>query len=122
MRICPPQIGHTSGNISKYAQSTPLRGNALAVWAVRVARVWAQFNIQANSIEPGYIMTDMNKPSNENAQFDAWVISCNPAQRWGKPDELVGTAIYLASEASNYVNGQFIYVDGGWLSVNTQNH
>jgi len=53
----------------------------------------------------------------ENVQFDAWVKSSNPAQRWGKPDELVGTAIYLASEASNYVNGQIIYVDGGWLSV-----
>ena len=82
-----------------------------------MAAEWAQFNIQANSIGPGYIMTDMNKPLMENAQFDAWVKSSNPAQRWGKPDELVGTAIYLASEASNYVNGQIIYVDGGWLSV-----
>ena len=43
--------------------------------------------------------------------------SSNPAQRWGKPEELVGTAIFLASAASNYVNGQIIYVDGGWLSV-----
>jgi len=82
-----------------------------------MAAEWAQFNIQANSIGPGYIMTDMNKPLIENAQFDAWVKSSNPAQRWGKPGELVGTAIFLASEASNYVNGQIIYVDGGWLSV-----
>mgnify|MGYP000088262239 CR=1 FL=1 len=82
-----------------------------------MAAEWAQFNIQANSIGPGYIMTDMNKLLMENAQFDTWVKSSNPAQRWGKPEELVGTAIYLASEASNYVNGQIIYVDGGWLSV-----
>jgi gluconate 5-dehydrogenase len=78
---------------------------------------WAQFNIQANSIGPGYILTDMNKPLVENAAFDAWVKSSNPAQRWGKPEELVGTAVYLASPASSYVNGQIIYVDGGWLAV-----
>ena len=53
----------------------------------------------------------------ENPEFDAWVKSSNPAGRWGKPEELVGTAVYLASAASNYVNGQIIYVDGGWLSV-----
>jgi gluconate 5-dehydrogenase len=66
---------------------------------------------------PGYILTDMNKPLVENAAFDAWVKSSNPAQRWGKPEELVGTAVYLASPASSYVNGQIIYVDGGWLAV-----
>ena len=52
-----------------------------------------------------------------NPQFDAWVKASNPSQRWGKPEELVGAAIFLASAASNYVNGQIIYVDGGWLSV-----
>jgi gluconate 5-dehydrogenase len=82
-----------------------------------MAAEWAQFNIQANSIGPGYILTDMNEALVNNAAFDAWVKSSNPAQRWGKPEELVGTAIYLASAASNYVNGQIIYVDGGWLSV-----
>jgi gluconate 5-dehydrogenase len=78
---------------------------------------WASSNIQANAIGPGYILTDMNKPLVENATFDAWVKSSNPAQRWGKPEELVGTAVYLASAASSYVNGQIIYVDGGWLAV-----
>ena len=78
---------------------------------------WAQFDIQANSIGPGYILTDMNEALVNNPSFDAWVKSSNQAQRWGRPDELVGTAIYLASKASNYVNGQIIYVDGGWLSV-----
>jgi gluconate 5-dehydrogenase len=82
-----------------------------------MAAEWAQFDIQANSIGPGYILTDMNEALVKNVAFDAWVKSSNPAQRWGKPEELVGTAIYLASSASNYVNGQIIYVDGGWLSV-----
>ena len=82
-----------------------------------MAAEWAQFDIQANSIGPGYILTDMNEALVNNAAFDAWVKASNPTQRWGRPDELVGTAIYLASAASTYVNGQIIYVDGGWLSV-----
>lgn len=82
-----------------------------------MAAEWAPFNIQANSIGPGYILTDMNEALVNNPQFDAWVKSSNPTGRWGKPEELVGTAIYLASAASNYVNGQIIYVDGGWLAV-----
>ena len=82
-----------------------------------MAAEWAKFNIQANSIGPGYILTEMNTALIENPEFDAWVKSSNPAGRWGKPEELAGTAVYLSSDASNYVNGQIIYVDGGWLSV-----
>ena len=82
-----------------------------------MAAEWAQFNIQANSIGPGYILTDMNEALVNNPSFDAWVKSSNPAQRWGQPEELVGTAVFLSSAASNYINGQIIYVDGGWLSV-----
>ena len=82
-----------------------------------MAAEWAQFNIQANSIGPGYILTDMNEALVNNPSFDAWVKSSNPARRWGQPEELVGTAVFLSSAASNYINGQIIYVDGGWLSV-----
>ena len=82
-----------------------------------MAAEWAQYGIQANAIGPGYILTEMNTALIENPAFDAWVKASNPAGRWGKPDELAGTAVYLASAASNYVNGQIIYVDGGWLSV-----
>jgi len=82
-----------------------------------MAAEWAKHDIQANSIGPGYILTDMNEALVNNPQFDAWVKASNPAGRWGKPEELVGTAVFLASAASNYVNGQIIYVDGGWLSV-----
>ncbi|PLR33297.1 gluconate 5-dehydrogenase [Chimaeribacter californicus] len=82
-----------------------------------MAAEWAAFNIQTNGIGPGYILTDMNEALVENEAFNQWVCSSNPSSRWGKPEELVGTAIYLASSASDYVNGQMIYVDGGWLAT-----
>jgi gluconate 5-dehydrogenase len=82
-----------------------------------MAAEWARFDIQANSIGPGYILTEMNRALIDNKEFDAWVRASNPAGRWGRPEELVGTAVFLASAASNYVNGQIIYVDGGWLAV-----
>ena len=82
-----------------------------------MAAEWAQFDIQVNTIGPGYIQTDMNTALINNPEFDAWVKASNPAKRWGKPEELIGTAVFLSSRASDYVNGQIIYVDGGWLSV-----
>lgn len=82
-----------------------------------MAAEWAQHGIQSNAIGPGYMITDMNKPLIENPQFDAWVKGRTPARRWGKPEELIGAAVFLASSASDYVNGQIIYVDGGMISV-----
>ncbi|MEN4834116.1 SDR family oxidoreductase [Pantoea vagans] len=82
-----------------------------------MAAEWAPFNIQTNGIGPGYILTDMNETLVADDAFNQWVCNSNPSGRWGKPDELVGTAIYLASSASDYVNGQMIYVDGGWLAT-----
>ena len=82
-----------------------------------MAAEWARFDIQANAIGPGYILTDMNQALVDNAEFDAWVKASNPSQRWGRPEELVGAAVFLAGAASSYVNGQILYVDGGWLSV-----
>ncbi|CUA93921.1 SDR family oxidoreductase [Pannonibacter indicus] len=82
-----------------------------------MAAEWAKHGIQANAIGPGYMVTDMNEALINNPQFDAWVKGRTPSARWGNPDELAGTAVYLASSASNYVNGQIIYVDGGMLSV-----
>lgn len=82
-----------------------------------MAAEWAKAGIQANAIGPGYMMTDMNEALINNPEFDAWVKNRTPAARWGKPEELVGAAVFLASPASDYVNGQMIYVDGGMLSV-----
>ena len=82
-----------------------------------MAAEWAASGIQANAIGPGYMLTDMNKALIDNPTFDAWVKGRTPSKRWGRPDELVGTVIYLASSASDYVNGQIIYVDGGMMAV-----
>ena len=82
-----------------------------------MAAEWAANGIQANAIGPGYMLTDMNQALIDNPTFDAWVKSRTPSKRWGRPDELIGTAVFLASSASNYVNGQIIYVDGGMMAV-----
>jgi len=82
-----------------------------------MAAEWSEHGIQANAIGPGYMITDMNEALINNPEFDAWVKGRTPMRRWGKPEELVGTCVYLASEASNYVSGQIIYVDGGMISV-----
>lgn len=82
-----------------------------------MAAEWGELGIQANAIGPGYMLTDMNQELIENPTFDAWVKGRTPARRWGRPDELVGTCVYLASAASDYVSGQIIYVDGGMISV-----
>ncbi len=82
-----------------------------------MAAEWAAHGIQTNAIGPGYMMTEMNQALIDNPDFDTWVKGRTPSRRWGKPDELVGTVIFLASSASDYVNGQIIYVDGGMLAV-----
>lgn len=82
-----------------------------------MAAEWAANGIQANAIGPGYMITDMNQALIDNPDFDAWVKGRTPSKRWGKPEELIGAAVFLASPASDYVNGQIIYVDGGMLAV-----
>ncbi len=77
---------------------------------------WGKHNIQVNGIGPGYFITEMTRVLAKNSQFDNWIRSRTPAGRWGNPSELVGTAIFLASHASSFVNGQIIYVDGGILA------
>ena len=77
---------------------------------------WAKYNIQVNGIGPGLFKTEMNTSLVNNKEFNQWVCERTPAGRWGDPDELSGTAVLLASEASSYINGQIIYVDGGFLS------
>jgi gluconate 5-dehydrogenase len=82
-----------------------------------MAAEWAAHGIQANAIGPGYMLTDMNEALINNPDFDGWVKGRTPAKRWGKPDELIGVAVFLASSASDYVNGQIIFVDGGMTAV-----
>lgn len=78
---------------------------------------WARYNIQINAIGPGYFATPLNKALVENPQFDAWLKARTPAGRWGNVEELQGAAIFLASSAADFINGQIIYVDGGILAT-----
>ncbi|MBZ5488134.1 SDR family oxidoreductase [Halomonas aquamarina] len=77
----------------------------------------ARFNIQVNCISPGYFKTEMNTALWQDPAFNQWVEKRTPAQRWGHFDELVGTLVYLCSDASSFVSGQNIFVDGGMTSV-----
>jgi len=77
---------------------------------------WAPFGINVNAIGPGYFETELTKPLVEDKKFTRWVQERTPMRRWGKPEELVGAAIFLASPASDFITGQIIYVDGGWLA------
>ena len=73
----------------------------------------APMGIQVNAIAPGYFATEMNRALIDNAEFNAWVSKRTPAGRWGQPEELAGLAVFLASNASNYMTGQMLVIDGG---------
>ncbi|MFU9135373.1 gluconate 5-dehydrogenase [Erwinia tasmaniensis] len=77
----------------------------------------ARYNIQVNGIAPGYFDTPMTKALVENTEFSDWLCKRTPAARWGDPEELVGAAVFLASNASNFVNGHLLFVDGGMLAA-----
>lgn len=77
----------------------------------------ARHNIQVNSICPGYIKTKLTEKLVKDKDFSSWLCNRTPANRWGEPEELIGAAVYLASEASNFVNGHAIFVDGGMLAA-----
>lgn len=77
----------------------------------------ARYNIQVNGIAPGYFKTDMTKALVEDKEFSAWLCNRTPANRWGDPSELIGAAVFLASKASNFVNGHLLFVDGGMLAA-----
>ncbi len=78
---------------------------------------WAKYNINVNAIGPGYIVTDLTSVLKANEEFNDWVLSKTPLGRWGQPEDLIGTAILLASRAGDFITGQIIYVDGGWLAL-----
>lgn len=89
---------------------------ALKMLTKGLAVEWAQYNVQINAIGPGFYKTDMNEPLFTDPEFNKWVDGRVPAKRWGEPEELAGAVVFLASDASNYINGQTIYVDGGLIS------
>ena len=78
---------------------------------------WGPSGVQVNAIGPGYFQTELTAPLVANPEFDAWLCKRTPAGRWGRPEELVGALRFLASPASDFVNGQIVYVDGGLSAV-----
>jgi gluconate 5-dehydrogenase len=83
-----------------------------------MATEWAKYNIQTNGIGPGYFATSQTAPIRvEGHPFNEFIISRTPAGRWGNPEDLQGAAIFLSSKASDFVNGQILYVDGGILAT-----
>ncbi|GGE22529.1 gluconate 5-dehydrogenase [Aureimonas endophytica] len=78
---------------------------------------WARHGLQINAIGPGYFETPLNQALVEDPAFNDWLTKRTPAGRWGRVEELQGAAIFLASDASNFVNGQILYVDGGVLAT-----
>ena len=83
-----------------------------------MATEWARYNLQVNGIGPGYFATPLTAPLRvEGHPLHEFIIHRTPAGRWGDPDDLAGATIFLASRASDFVNGQILYVDGGWTAA-----
>lgn len=99
--------------VSAYAAAK----GGLKMLTKNLATEWAQHNIQVNAIGPGYFATAQTAPIRVDGHpFNEFIIRRTPAARWGEPEDLAGAAIFLASRASDFVNGQVIYVDGGILA------
>ena len=106
------ELGRT--NVTAYAAAK----GGLKMLTKNLATEWAPHNIQVNGIGPGYFATSQTAPIRVDGNpFNEFIISRTPAGRWGDPEDLAGTAVFLASKASDFVNGQIIYVDGGILAT-----
>ena len=114
INICSMMSELGRDTVSAYAAAK----GGLKMLTRNMATEWAKFNIQVNGIGPGYFATEQTAPIRINGHpFNDFIISRTPAGRWGDPEDLIGTAVFLASRASDFVNGQIIYVDGGILAT-----
>jgi len=114
INICSMMSELGRNNVSAYAAAK----GGLKMLTKNLATEWAKYNIQVNGIGPGYFATSQTAPIRvEGNPFNDFIINRTPEGRWGNPEDLAGTAVFLASEASSFVNGQIIYVDGGILAT-----
>ena len=114
INICSMMSELGRNNVSAYAAAK----GGLKMLTKNLATEWAKYNIQVNGIGPGYFATSQTAPIRvEGNPFNDFIINRTPEGRWGKPEDLAGTAVFLASGASSFVNGQIIYVDGGILAT-----
>ncbi|MEM0577872.1 5-keto-D-gluconate 5-reductase [Flavobacterium sp. 9R] len=114
INICSMMSELGRDSVSAYAAAK----GGLKMLTKNMATEWAKFNIQTNGIGPGYFATSQTAPIRVDGHpFNEFIISRTPAARWGDPDDLQGAAIFLASKASDFVNGHILYVDGGILAT-----
>jgi gluconate 5-dehydrogenase len=114
INICSMMSELGRNTVTAYAAAK----GGLKMLTKNMATEWAKYNIQVNGIGPGYFATDQTAPIRVSGHpFNEFIINRTPAGRWGDPEDLMGTIIFLASPASDFVNGQIIYVDGGILAT-----
>ena len=113
INICSMMSELGRETVSAYAAAK----GGLKMLTRNIASEFGQYNIQCNGLGPGYIATPQTAPlRTEGHPFNSFIISKTPAARWGNPDDLAGPAVFLASPASDFVNGHILYVDGGILA------
>ncbi len=118
INICSMMSELGRETVSAYAAAK----GGLKMLTKNIASEYGSWNIQCNGIGPGYIATPQTAPLREKQAdgsrhpFDSFIIAKTPAERWGTPEDLMGAAVFLASEASDFVNGHILYVDGGILA------
>jgi gluconate 5-dehydrogenase len=127
-RVVPGMIEKRSGKIINMCSMMSVYGrNTVSAYASAKGGLmlltrnmtceWAKYNIQINGIGPGYIATSLTAPIRENGHpFNDLVMTRTPAGRWGEPEDVANAALFLASKASNFVNGHILFVDGGILA------
>ncbi|MBN7811307.1 gluconate 5-dehydrogenase [Algoriphagus sp. H41] len=114
INICSMMSELGRNTVSAYAAAK----GGLKMLTRNLATEWAKYNIQVNGIGPGYFATEQTAPIRVDGHpFNEFIINRTPAARWGNPEDLGGAAVFLASSASDFVNGQILYVDGGILAT-----
>ena len=114
INICSMMSELGRNSVSAYAAAK----GGLKMLTQNLATEWAKHNIQVNGIGPGYFATSQTEPIRiDGHPFNEFIINRTPAARWGNPEDLAGTAVFLASKASDFINGQVVYVDGGILAT-----
>ena len=109
INVCSVQSELGRPNIAPYTASK----GAVKMLTKGMAIDWGPHGLQVNGIGPGYFKTELNDALVKNAEFSAWLIGRTPSRRWGDVEDLAGAAVFLASDASKFVNGHILYVDGG---------
>ena len=113
VNICSVMSNLARPSIAPYAASKAAIANLTRGMAVD----WAKHGLNINGIAPGYIRTELNEALLKNEEFNSWVEKRTPMGRWGDPAELGGAAVFLASDASKFVNGHILYVDGAFTAT-----